>query len=106
MLDLARKGHPTGVVAVYEDMHMILDLALSFMDLADDKVYKKSLNDHIKSLESLTQMLELAMNENNWKACAKILLNKFEPLIEVLGDEYSRLSTPVFEWQIEFKKRA
>ena len=55
MLDLEKKDTPTGVVAVYEDMQMILDLALSFMDLADDKVYKKSLNDHIKSLESLTQ---------------------------------------------------
>ena len=100
------KDTPTGVVAVYEDMQMILDLIVSFIDLADEKVYKKSLNEHLNTLQNLIQLLELAMNEKNWKACAKILLNKFEPLIDLLGDEYSRLSAPVFEWQIEFKKRA
>ena len=100
------KDTPTGVVAVYEDMQMILDLIVSFIDLADEKVYKKSLNEHLNTLQNLIQLLDIAKNEKNWKACAKILLNKFEPLIDLLGDEYSRLSAPIFEWQIEFKKRA
>ena len=100
------KDIPTGVVAVYEDMQMITELIYSFLDLVDTKVYKKTLNEHLSKLEELTKLLGAAKEDSNWRACAKILLNRFEPLIEVLGDEYSRLSVPVFEWQIEFKKRA
>lgn len=100
------KDIPTGVIAVSQDMQMILDLIFSFVDLAPQKLFLDYLKEQATVLRNLSNLIEVAMNDRNWKACAKILLNKFEPLAEELADEYSRLSSPVFEWQIEFKKRA
>ena len=31
---------------------MILDLIVSFIDLVDEKVYKKSLNEHLNTLQT------------------------------------------------------
>ena len=60
---MERKDIPTGVVAVYEDMQMILDLIVSFIDLADEKVYKKSLNEHIKYSRKLNSNARHCKNE-------------------------------------------
>jgi hypothetical protein len=82
---LAPKNHPKELENIVSDVELLSDLLVNASSTIDaHKIGTPGLDEFVAIVREFTLAINAARSQSDWKACAKILLNRLEPALEKL----------------------
>lgn len=91
---------PLDLPPVVDDIQLLVNLLFHTLDLLAEKIRAEKLHALTADMERAAKQLQQAVEQADWKATARILLQQIGEVLVTLTDELATTQKDLFDWQL------